>query len=143
MSTSASTHSSRTLWLLKGWRTFGSSAMRLTAGWRKPATDNCERSTVSMPLSEHYLDTQEQATPVDADGTARLLLADFSQVGFALLLGSAATTHVIGPRSDLDLAIYCTEPLSLDQRVSLVGAVEGLHGGVRCDLGFLNGAHPV
>jgi predicted nucleotidyltransferase len=95
-----------------------------------------------MPLSKHYLDTQDEATPVDADAIARLLAADFPQIGFALLLGSAAQ-GVIAPHSDLDLAVYCLTPLSFESRSALVGAVEDLHRGVRCDLGILNGAEPV
>lgn len=43
-----------------------------------------------MPLSKHYLDTQEEPTPVDAEAIAKLLAVDFPQIGFAYLLGSAA-----------------------------------------------------
>jgi predicted nucleotidyltransferase len=95
-----------------------------------------------MPLSKRYLDTQEQETPLDADGITKLLDVDYPQIDFALVLGSA-TGGVIGAHSDLDVAICCNEPLSFQQRVSLVGAIEDLHRGVRCDLGILNGAEPV
>jgi len=95
-----------------------------------------------MPLSKRHLDTQEQATPVDADAMAKVLSEEFPQIAFALLLGSAAR-GVVGPHSDLDLAVYCVEPLTLDDRVSLIQRVEDLHRGVRCDLGFLNAPEPV
>jgi predicted nucleotidyltransferase len=95
-----------------------------------------------VPLSKHYLDTQDEPTPVEADALSRLLAADFPQIGFAYLLGSAAR-GVIAPHSDLDLAVYCLEPLSLESRWTLVSGVEDLHRGVRCDLGFLNYAEPV
>jgi predicted nucleotidyltransferase len=95
-----------------------------------------------MPLSKHYLDTQEEAIPVETEAIAQRLMADFPQIAFALLLGSAAG-GVIAPHRDLDLAVFCTEPLSLEQRASLIGAIEDLHRGVRCDLGILNAAEPV
>jgi predicted nucleotidyltransferase len=95
-----------------------------------------------MPLSKHYLDTQEEPTPVDAEALAKLLATDFPPIGFAYLLGSAAR-GVIAPHSDLDLAVYCLERLSLETRSALMSAVEDLHRGVRCDLGFLNYAEPV
>jgi predicted nucleotidyltransferase len=95
-----------------------------------------------MPLSKRYLDTQEHQTPLDADGIAGLLEADYPQIDFALVLGSAAG-GAIGPHSDLDVAIHCRGPLSLHERVSLIAAIESLHRGVRCDLGILNFAEPV
>jgi predicted nucleotidyltransferase len=95
-----------------------------------------------MPLSKHYLDTQEEPTPVEAEAIAKLLAVDFPQLGFAYLLGSAAR-GVIAPHSDLDLAIYYLERPTFDRVAALIRAVEDLHRGVRCDLGSLNHAEPV
>jgi len=95
-----------------------------------------------MPLSKHYLDTQEQDVSVDVDGITRLLRTDYPQVSFALIVGSAAR-GVIRAHGDLDLALHCREPLSLQQRIALMGSVSDLHQGVRCDLGILNHAEPV
>ena len=61
---------------------------------------------------------------------------------FALIVGSAAR-GVILAHGDLDLAVYCTEPLSLQQRIAVTGSVSDLYQGVRCDLGILNRAEPV
>jgi len=57
-------------------------------------------------------------------------------------VGSAAR-GVILAHGDLDLAVYCAEPLSLQQRIAVTGSVSDLHQGVRCDLGILNRAEPV
>ena len=95
-----------------------------------------------MPLSKHYLDTQEHDVPVDVDGITRLLETGYPQVDFALIVGSAAR-GVICAHGDLDLAVHCTEPLSLQQRIAVMGSVSDLHQGVRCDLGILNHAEPV
>ena len=95
-----------------------------------------------MPISKHYLDTQEHDVPVDVDGITRLLKTGYPQISFALIVGSAAR-GVIAPHGDLDLAVHCVEHLSLEQRAVMIGAVSELHRGVRCDLGILNHAEPV
>ena len=95
-----------------------------------------------MPLSKHYLDTQEHDVPVDVDGITRLLETGYPQVSLALIVGSAAR-GVIRAHGDLDLAVYCAEPLTPQQRIALMGSVSDMHQGVRCDLGILNHAEPV
>ncbi|MBN1359611.1 MAG: nucleotidyltransferase domain-containing protein [Sedimentisphaerales bacterium] len=95
-----------------------------------------------MPLSKHYIDMQDEPVPLAAAAIADLLEGDFPQISFAVVLGSAAQ-GTVGPHSDLDLAVFCTQGLSLDERLALIRGVEELHQGVRCDLGFLNLAEPV
>lgn len=95
-----------------------------------------------MPLSKRHLDIHEQEVPVDIERITRLLETDYPQVSFALIMGSAANGQ-IRAHGDLDLAVYCVEPLSFQQRLDLMESVSSLHQDVRCDLGILNHAEPV
>jgi len=95
-----------------------------------------------VPLSKRYIDEQDVDVPVDFDGLRALFVETYDQVVFTLVMGSA-TQGTVQSHSDLDLAIYASRPLSLDERVSMIRHVSDLHQGVRCDLGMLRLAEPV
>jgi len=97
---------------------------------------------IAMPISKRYLDTQKLAVPVDREGIAGRLSAEYPEVVFAFVHGSARG-GIIAPHSDLDLAIYTSEALSADRYLGLAGEISALHQGVRCDLGLLNRADPI
>jgi predicted nucleotidyltransferase len=79
---------------------------------------------------------------VDFAGMASLLQEELPKVSFALVLGSGAA-GLIKPHSDLDIAVYWASPMSGQEWLGLICAVEDMHQDVRCDLGILNNAEPV
>jgi len=95
-----------------------------------------------MPLSKHYLDTQENDVPVDFIGMRALLENDYPEVLFALVIGSAST-GIIAKHSDLDIALYCDKELNWERLSGIMLSISDLHCNVRCDLGVLNKAGPV
>jgi len=66
----------------------------------------------------------------------------FLCIEFALLHGSACTGVVL-PGSDLDIAIYCSEPPTLTLFSDIQKVVNDLVPGVECDIGILNRAELV
>ena len=95
-----------------------------------------------MPLSKHHLDTRPGAVQFDPEALGRDLAAACPEVLFALLLGSARD-GCVGPRSDLDLAVYLADGSTLDLHCRLQDCVERHAPGVRADIGILNHAEPV
>lgn len=95
-----------------------------------------------MPLSKHYIDRQNHITTVDTKGLVALLKTHYPKIVFAYLMGSS-TKGIIEQRSDLDIAIYTSEDLRLDEYSQLTEQISQLHDGIRCDLGLLNRAEPV
>ena len=60
----------------------------------------------------------------------------------AWLCGSSARDEA-GPESDLDLAVWADEPLSLDDRLRLSATLQEAVDEVELDVVYLNDAHPV
>ncbi|MEW5815108.1 MAG: nucleotidyltransferase domain-containing protein [Spirochaetota bacterium] len=95
-----------------------------------------------MPLSKHYLDTNEEKITFDVECFGKELSRQCGEIIFALLYGSSKG-GIVHPKSDVDLAVYTdTKPtVSLYDRI--IQVAEEAAPGVRCDLGFLKGQEPV
>ncbi|MCD6295517.1 MAG: hypothetical protein J7M20_11520 [Deltaproteobacteria bacterium] len=95
-----------------------------------------------MGISKKHLNTHSGIVTFDPEQLAAQLEKDLASVGFCLLMGSAVDGRV-AEGSDLDLAFYLTEPLTLDFYAEIQAIVDKQVPGVRCDIGILNGAEPV
>jgi predicted nucleotidyltransferase len=66
-----------------------------------------------------------------------------TEIEFALLMGSAKT-GVVNPHSDIDIAIYLREPITIEFYAQVTACVnQQLARDVRVDIGILNKADPV
>ncbi|MEA3240056.1 MAG: nucleotidyltransferase domain-containing protein [Pseudomonadota bacterium] len=95
-----------------------------------------------MGLSKKYLNTHSGVVTFDLCRLAAHLEKELPSAGFCLLMGSAAAGKV-AEGSDLDLAFYLTEPVTLDFYAKVSAIVDKHVPGVRCDIGILNKAEPV
>jgi predicted nucleotidyltransferase len=95
-----------------------------------------------MGLSKKYLTAHSGVVTFDPCQLAARLEKDLPSAGFCLLLGSAAAGKV-AEGSDLDLAFYLTEPVTLDFYAKVSAIVDKHVPEVRCDIGILNKADPV
>lgn len=86
-----------------------------------------------MGLSKKYLTTHSGVVTFDPCRLAAHLEKDLP----------SATTGKVAEGSDLDLAFYLTEPLTLDFYTKVSAIVDKHVPGVRCDIGILNKADPV
>ena len=96
-----------------------------------------------MPLSKHYLDLNRQTVCFDCDALGIALREGLPEIEFTLLLGSAKD-GVVKPHSDIDLALYVSQPITsafYNKVEELV--VKHLGSAVRVDIGILNRADPV
>lgn len=98
-----------------------------------------------MGLSKRHLDTQNETLPVHFDTLAQALKEGLPEALFAYLLGSAASSGTVAPRSDLDIALFLApdKPADLSLYSRAQDACDRSVGPLRCDLGILNRAEPV
>ena len=95
-----------------------------------------------MGISKKHLNTHSGAITFDPSRLATRLEKDLASVSFCLLMGSAVDGK-IAEGSDLDLAFYLTEPLTLDFYAKVQTIIDNQVPGVQCDIGILNNAEPV
>lgn len=95
-----------------------------------------------MPLSKRYLDTNTKPVFFDPDELGAALESACGEAVFAYLMGSSVSGEV-KPHSDLDLAFYLTGKPELDLYDRVFDVCEGYVGGIRVDVGMLNGSEPV
>jgi predicted nucleotidyltransferase len=95
-----------------------------------------------MPLSKRYLDTQTEPVAFDVDALGSALMRGCPEIVFALLMGSSAN-GVVGPHSDLDLALYTAGKSSRLLTLRVHEICRDAVGDVRADIGFLNRAEAV
>lgn len=96
-----------------------------------------------MPLSKHHVDTQAQPVSFNAVALGAELEREVPEISFALLMGSAKD-GVVGPHSDLDVALFlrtAPSPTLYERVESIVASHVG--PGIRVDIGILNQAEPV
>ncbi len=95
-----------------------------------------------MSLTKRYLSRHKESIDFDPDYLARALKEACPEAIFALLLGSSKDGH-ISVGSDVDLALYMNERMSLDLLDRVQSVVERFMPGVHCDIGSLRYAEPV
>ncbi|MCK4378776.1 MAG: nucleotidyltransferase domain-containing protein [Deltaproteobacteria bacterium] len=95
-----------------------------------------------MGISKKYLNTHSGVVTFDPCRLAAHFEKELASASFCLLMGSAAEGKV-AEGSDLDLAFYLTEPLTLDFYATVEAIIADYLPGVRCDIGILNKAEPV
>ncbi len=95
-----------------------------------------------MSLSKQHIDTLTKPVSFDPDRLGRVLATGCPSIVFALLIGSARD-GTVKSHSDLDLAVYLSDPPSLDLYDRLSARCGEVVPDVRCDIGILNHADPV
>lgn len=95
-----------------------------------------------MSLSKRTLKEDSNPITFDPEALAEKLQRECSEIVFALLMGSAAE-GMIGPGSDLDIAVYVKDKPTGKTYLHITEAIDSLVPGADVDLGILNGNEPV